>query len=703
MPDRDSIPSFVLLVQGYGSIFIDVVSEKIVPSDGGQEFWLSENGRSLYSRDLVLFEYQSEYENRLKKDSRLFDRKSRTLCVPTARIIYFARNSQREIEKLFGDEDLLAETVIGSEKGEEGVLDEVCSYIAGAAPLTQNVFDIAIALVEGTYSLGVAKKSAPVTMMETYNDFIQKSLENTYKLDEQQRRVALQLPEGPQRIRGLAGTGKTVILCMKAALAHLNFNNFNILFVFNTQSMYNQIERTIEKYYVPEARKTVDWSKLKVFHAWGGRERAGLYSETCKKYGYSPKALRDTPYGSDGLQYIYSDLLKNVGDRLVPEYDMVLIDEAQDFPQELFETIYRLTKDPKRIVWAYDEFQSLKDLRMPKPSALFGVKADGTPNISDQDLEGVYPGEIGKDFILPNSYRNTRVSLMMAHGAALGLYRDEGVVDILDDRASWQSLGYAVLEPEFGVKFKEGDTMEVVRPEANSRNNLERLLRENGKDEKSLVDVALFDDMQGELQHVSNEIKMLIEDEKIDPEEIIVITLDAINYKAELLQLRMLLDSAGIKSITPGAVEKTSAFKEKGRVTLVTPFRAKGNEANMVFVINMQKAYTDASLRARNALFVAITRSRGWVRLSGHGRGAKEMQDEISKILADYPRFKFRFPSESSIARSRVILSTNDKIIEKKQSQLDELIGELPELLIERIKSDPELLKKIIGSKGDEE
>tara|TARA_B100000929_G_scaffold285674_2_gene269635 strand:- start:14063 stop:14200 length:138 start_codon:yes stop_codon:yes gene_type:complete len=35
-----------------------------------------------------------------------------------------------------------------------------------------------------------------------------------------------------------------------------------------------------------------------------------------------------------------------------------------------------------------------------------------------------------------------------------------------------------------------------------------------------------------------------------------------------------------VRCITPGFVERTDLFKEKGRVALATAFRAKENEAN---------------------------------------------------------------------------------------------------------------------------
>ena len=119
-------------------------------------------------------------------------------------------------------------------------------------------------------------------------------------------------------------------------------------------------------------------------------------------------------HSGDPLDAIFSDLLKKSKNSISPIYDMVLIDEAQDFPSSFFETIYYLTKTSeestqKRIIWAYDEFQSLTDIKIKEPEELFGKTSDGLPNVHNTILEGEYKGNIKKDFVLPNSYRNPRI------------------------------------------------------------------------------------------------------------------------------------------------------------------------------------------------------------------------------------------------------------------------------------------------------
>ena len=59
-----------------------------------------------------------------------------------------------------------------------------------------------------------------------------------YDLDIQQETIAKAIPPGPQRIRGIAGSGKTVLICQRAAIMHLrNPNSENSSCIFHTKSL----------------------------------------------------------------------------------------------------------------------------------------------------------------------------------------------------------------------------------------------------------------------------------------------------------------------------------------------------------------------------------------------------------------------------------------------------------------------------------
>src|SRR5262249_59142237 len=56
-----------------------------------------------------------------------------------------------------------------------------------------------------------------------------------WALDRWQKRGAIESPDGPQRIRGLAGSGKTVILALKAAYFHALHPDWRIALTFQTR------------------------------------------------------------------------------------------------------------------------------------------------------------------------------------------------------------------------------------------------------------------------------------------------------------------------------------------------------------------------------------------------------------------------------------------------------------------------------------
>lgn len=685
----EEIPSFIILSQKYGIVLIDVVDHQIANMEG--DYWTNINGETLYSRDILLGNFAREIDTRLSKNSTLYNRRESKALLPISKILIFLQNNQDDLESY---QKMLVEEALSRENIESD-LKKFFSSINNPEllPVLDDKYNLVQSVLEGTDTL--RNKQPPTKSPQTKNDFIQKSLEETFKLDEFQRQVAMQIADGPQRIRGLAGTGKTVILCLKAAIAHQEFPNYKILFLFHTRSMYPQIRELIAKYYTREAKQPVNWDNVEVLHAWGGRTtEPGLYWSLCQHYNLSSFSFR----GGVSLDFIFKDLLKQVQAKLQPVYDLVLIDEAQDLPPSVFETVFYLTKgepEKKRIVWAYDEFQTLTNVQIKEPEDLFGFSTNEKPNLPNSILDGKY-SSIDKDYVLANSYRNPRVVLMVAHGLALGLYSQKGDIERIENRKTWKALGYQVIEPANRETFSAKDEMIVERPEAFSKNKLETLLKAHQKGEQRLIQAKSYPTLEAEINFVVAEIQQFVETGKVDPTEIIVITLDTKSAKNDLLLIRQELDRLGIRSTTPGIIEDASVFKETGTVTLTTAFRAKGNEGNVIFVINAQKAVSDSLFRARNALFVAITRARGWCYLSGHGNTMNKLENEIKSILADYPRFKFQQPSNEEVKRRRTILSRpDDNKMQKKDEFLDDIIQNDPELLIEKLRHNPALLKKL--------
>ena len=84
-----------------------------------------------------------------------------------------------------------------------------------------------------------------------------------------------------------------------------------------------------------------------------------------------------------------------------PMFDAVLIDEAQDLPASFFQMVYRLTREPKRIVWAYDELQKLSELGMATVDELFGKDDQGHPSVALVNSENAPRQDIVLPILLP--------------------------------------------------------------------------------------------------------------------------------------------------------------------------------------------------------------------------------------------------------------------------------------------------------------
>ncbi len=105
-------------------------------------------------------------------------------------------------------------------------LDNIYQIIKTASTVTtgkkinNNQWNLLLNIISGTPIL--SKPSHPVlTKNDSQGKIIQNIRNHLYKFDLNQEKIAKQIPSGFQRIRGIAGSGKTVLLCQKAAIMHL--------------------------------------------------------------------------------------------------------------------------------------------------------------------------------------------------------------------------------------------------------------------------------------------------------------------------------------------------------------------------------------------------------------------------------------------------------------------------------------------------
>ncbi|MGM7703475.1 DEAD/DEAH box helicase [Pseudalkalibacillus sp. Hm43] len=502
------------------------------------------------------------------------------------------------------------------------------------------------------------------TPIKNLRDAIAYNNQQINLFDEEQLDASMTITDGAQRIRGLAGSGKTVILSIKAARLHRKDPDAKIAYVFSTHSLYKQVTDLINKYYGKLTGERLNPENLQIVHAWGGKTTgAGFYYNICQSNGIKALTVRDLLMYKEKFDEACKRLLEF---DLKEEYDQVLIDEAQDMPLSFFKLVEKVTKKPKNIIWAYDDLQTTNEVKIPDSAELFGLDKNGDEKV---------PLIEENDYILNKSYRNHKDVLMSAVAFGFGLYSNDGIIQMINDPNTWKALGFKVegsLDYDSDVK--------VVRPKDNSPN------RPDAEYQKyPILNVNVFENYKDEITNVAEQIKILIYEEKVRPEDIMVV--DMYNRaKTRLLDLQGSLYLSEIESIIPGIIDGAKDFFREDSVTLTTVRRAKGNEVPVVVIIGCEQAYEVNTFYRkrilRNMLFISMTRSKGWLFISGNGEQAKEFNREFEKMKDDIYRgeFNFKFPSKEQYEsiNDLNLLTMDSKKAEKLQGQA-ELINELLE------------------------
>ncbi|WP_082505521.1 DEAD/DEAH box helicase [Deinococcus sp. Leaf326] len=467
------------------------------------------------------------------------------------------------------------------------------------------------------------------------------------KFDQWQNRAALETPGSPQRIRGLAGSGKTVILANKAARLHYLHPEWKIAITFNTRTLYQQFKDLVRRFYYQQANEEPNWDNIQIRHAWGGTKRPGIYYQTAERQGVSIRnfGYAEQMFGSNlAFDGVCKELLSEVSDEHFSKiYDVILIDEAQDLPKSFFELVYHITKDPKRIVWAYDELQNLVDYTMLPPEELFGTHLDGSPKVEI----GSNISQLTQDMILPVCYRNTPWALTIAHGLGFGTGRIGGLVQFFEDPSLWDSIGYEVVSGSLDL----GQNVTLRRKSdaypAIFKDNLLPI---------DVVKTMVFNDDIEQANWVANEIISNIKGDELQTEDIMVIIADPRKLSSLGGKLKAALKLLGLNSHSPGVGESQDEFFINDSIVVTTIHRAKGNEAAMVYLLASEYGNDKFDLiKRRNTLFTGITRSRAWVRVCGTGNEMSSIKQEIDIIVGDNHELKFKVPSANELEKMRKI------------------------------------------------
>ena len=524
-----------------------------------------------------------------------------------------------------------------------GVTD-VGQRVADLDGLPDHLWPSLIAALQRVSTMRPSKRRSTVQSTDSRGATLKELEAEIANLDAWQQRAAIESPVGIQRIRGLAGSGKTVVLALKAAYLHASHPDWDIAVIFYSRSLYQHFTELIERFTFEQTSDRPDWTKLRLLHAWGGHDRAGMYWEMARGVGVTPRDFRyaRSSYGRDhAFAGVCREALDVVSaNRPDAMFDVVLIDEGQDLPREFFELIYHFTRGPrerKRIYFAYDELQSLSHLdTMPSPRELFGHLSQDIPRVNNWD-----------DRVLKMCYRNSPWALTLAHGLGLGIGSDAGgIIQHFDDPTLWLDVGYRVVEGDLEL----GSPVVLERdPEATPRYFGDLLTSDDA------VSIRTFTTSAEQAEWVAREIEINVTTDELDHDDILVVLPDALRARSTAAPLIASLARRGIPAHLVGDSSSPDQVFVAGSIAIAHIHRSKGNEASMVYVLNADECEGGGGLlRKRNTLFTAMTRSKCWLRLCGSGPAMSNLERQAASIQ-EYNELRFNIPTETELQRLRTL------------------------------------------------
>lgn len=634
------------------------------PNLGGQPddatadaIWLSrDHGAVLF--DLIDGTNPGDYERRQEDIFRLFQSKlyqhrelvkgRRLLVLPEVLSFGPALN----LDDVDGDQDA---PVANS----HNLFDVLAEMHRPGEELTEDLY---LQLLSAAQSISSIRRSSQIRRVEDRNSLggRLKTLENSIAtLDHKQHKAVIETIEGVQRIRGLAGSGKTIILALKAAYLHTRNPDWKIAVTFYTRSLKDQLTRLINTFCLEQTGSEPNWENLHIVNAWGGRggpDRSGMYYTFCQENETEYHDLR-----SARAAFEPEDAFKGAVSRALEQaekpkaiYDLILVDEAQDFPPEFLRMCYWMLTDKRRMVYAYDELQSLSGESLPDAISIFGKDEQGRPRVTFETDS--YDLGARRDIVLEKCYRNSRPVLVSAHAIGFGIYRrprytdDIGLVQMFDQGGLWQDIGYTVssgeLEPDTHVRLER-------------TNESSPLFLEDHSDVDELINFIRFDSAQLQNEWVADQIIRNLKYDELRHTDIMVINPNPLTARKNFGQLRNYLHENGYKSHIAGVDVSADVFYTHDResITFTGINRAKGNEAGMVYIVNAQEGNnTRANLGTiRNRLFTAITRSKAWVRVCGYGAEMASLADEFASIRDNGFALDFTYPNETQRERLQIL------------------------------------------------
>lgn len=654
-------PDILIADREFGLVVIEVKSvtiEQIISIEGGN--WQFQNFDTTEGNPYQQAEHQLRALIGYSDRERAIRHKVNGKAIVALPLITQEQWQQKGFDKLPNCPPIIFQDQLGK----VGLLERIqqSPFVIPGENLEDKDWELLLSVIGGTSVLRKTPRYRVSTTGKTRSSVIDSLRERLYEIDLQQEHIGKEIPPGPQRIRGIAGSGKTVLLCQKAAMMHLKHPDWDIALVFFTRSLYDLmiglLDRWIRRFSCGEMQYDPKTNlKLRVLHAWGAKKQPGFYRTICEHHGKKPGIPKDTneKQPNRGLVDLSKRLLEEI--QIEPMFDAILIDEGQDLvaeddlkyqdKQAIYWLAYQALRpvneekpEERRLIWAYDEAQSLDSLAVPKAKEVFGENLSNLLNRQPQ-----YPGGIKRSEVMRRCYRTPGEILTAAHAIGMGLLRTEGMLTGITNKDDWNRIGYEIT----GDFRRVGKPITVHRPPQYSPNPIPEIWGE------PVLEFETYNSRQEEFSALAENIMHNIVHDGLNPSrDILVLVLGSTFEAIELeTQVADFLIDQKIDVYIPTALNLNDLapqypnhdpdkFWHDGGVTVSRITRAKGHEADMVYVVGFDNvARNESDVNFRNQLFVALTRARGWASLSGVGN--YPMYDEMREVMQSGDSFTFTY------------------------------------------------------------
>ena len=568
--------------------------------------------------------------------------------------------------------------------------------------LDEDVYRAALSAIESISTIRQNRARRTIKQDDSLGARLKRLEDSIATLDPHQSAAVVETVEGVQRIRGLAGSGKTVVLALKATYLHAQHPEWRIAITFNTRSLKGFFQRLIHRFSIEMTGEEPDWERLRIVNGWGapgGPDRDGIYFEFCRTNGVDYFDFRSASelYGREDP---FGEICKRAvgeasGEREV--YDAILVDEAQDFSPAFLQLCLSLLRNPKRLVYAYDELQNLSSESLPPPQEIFAGSKSGSLPVWVDNQDANAPR---RDIILERCYRNSRPVLVAAHALGFGKYREPseqsetGLIQMFDNPRLWTDVGYQLA----GGNLWEADEVSLMRTPDTSP-----LFLEDHSTIDELIQFRKFDSEEEQANWLALAIDNNLNKDELRHDDILIINPNPRTTRSKMRIVRRGLLSKGINAHLAGVDTDADTFYQPGAesITLSGIHRVKGNEAGMVYLINAQDCNSAVLNLAtiRNQLFVGITRSFSWIRVLGVGGRMDGLVAEFDRLKkADFV-LNFTYPTASQREKLRIVhRDLEEEDVQRVEGRRRDLFGLVRDLESGEVRAedlDPSVLARL--------